>query len=372
MSSPYAKPLGPTRGRQQHVDPAARAKVEHGLPRLELGDRGRVPAADAGERCTIGQLAEIVVICSPPVRPVRSAHDRPNRPLGLPPRSIAHLAVHVLWSVLISSPFVSVLQRWAARQRFPLVGGWRTTHHEFSCGREAAEAVLVDPPQARCALAVDEEEARVPEDLQVVRHGRLTDVDGVDDLGHAHRALRRGQQVEDHDPGRVTQRLEPGCPCLGGVTINVHLSSTIVDECEQSNARRADRSVHGAPPRPPYPTTPPPILRLLLCVPPPPSLPLLPSSPPPSPLPPRPAAPTTDTARRDKSRRAGAHRPQGRRMAPFRRRPRRHRSRGSDVVDAAERHGRDPARLQLVVRADPKDRRVHSPPTEPSPGAVGK
>ncbi len=36
-------------GREQHVDAAAGAEVEHGLALVELGDRGRVAAAERGE-----------------------------------------------------------------------------------------------------------------------------------------------------------------------------------------------------------------------------------------------------------------------------------------------------------------------------------
>ena len=45
---------------QDHVDPAAGAEVEHRLALAELGDRGRVAAAEAGERCRLGELAPLL------------------------------------------------------------------------------------------------------------------------------------------------------------------------------------------------------------------------------------------------------------------------------------------------------------------------
>ena len=60
--------------------------------------------------------------------------------------------------------------------------------------------------------AFDVHEARLAEDLQVVRHGRLADVHRVDDLAGRHRPRLGGQQVEDQDPRRVTERLEPAGP----------------------------------------------------------------------------------------------------------------------------------------------------------------
>ena len=64
MSTPYAKPVGPDpAGRQQHVDAAARAEVEHPLPRRELRDRQRVAAAERrGDRLDgqAGDLGRVV------------------------------------------------------------------------------------------------------------------------------------------------------------------------------------------------------------------------------------------------------------------------------------------------------------------------
>ena len=48
-------------GREQHVDPAARSEVEDDLAGLELGDGGRVAAAQAGKDGRIGQARPIEV-----------------------------------------------------------------------------------------------------------------------------------------------------------------------------------------------------------------------------------------------------------------------------------------------------------------------
>ena len=44
-------------GREHHVDAAARAQVEHGLARLQFGQRGRVAAAQRGQQRRIGHFA---------------------------------------------------------------------------------------------------------------------------------------------------------------------------------------------------------------------------------------------------------------------------------------------------------------------------
>ena len=48
-------------GGEQHVDAAAGAEVEHGLALVQLGDRGRVAAAERGERRRVGQLVAVAV-----------------------------------------------------------------------------------------------------------------------------------------------------------------------------------------------------------------------------------------------------------------------------------------------------------------------
>ena len=45
---------------EDHVDAAARAEVEHRLALLRLGDRGRVAAAERGQRSRLGDLAALV------------------------------------------------------------------------------------------------------------------------------------------------------------------------------------------------------------------------------------------------------------------------------------------------------------------------
>ena len=47
-------------GRQQHVDAAAGAQVEHRLAGLELGQRGRVAAAERGEHGRGGEVGDLV------------------------------------------------------------------------------------------------------------------------------------------------------------------------------------------------------------------------------------------------------------------------------------------------------------------------
>ena len=47
-------------GREQDVDPAAGAEVEHGLALVQLGDRGRVAAAEAGQLGGLGQGVTVV------------------------------------------------------------------------------------------------------------------------------------------------------------------------------------------------------------------------------------------------------------------------------------------------------------------------
>ena len=47
-------------GREDHVDPAARAEVEHGLALVQLGDRGRVAAAERRQHRRIGELAALL------------------------------------------------------------------------------------------------------------------------------------------------------------------------------------------------------------------------------------------------------------------------------------------------------------------------
>ena len=46
---------------EDHVDAAARAEVEHDLALVQLGDRGRVAAAERGGRGRLGQLAALLV-----------------------------------------------------------------------------------------------------------------------------------------------------------------------------------------------------------------------------------------------------------------------------------------------------------------------
>ena len=64
-------------GGQQHVDAAARAEVEHGLAGVEVGDGGRVAAAEAGQRGRVGEVAEVVVVGDAPASTRRARSRRP-------------------------------------------------------------------------------------------------------------------------------------------------------------------------------------------------------------------------------------------------------------------------------------------------------
>ena len=52
---------GDAAGGQQHVDPAARTEVQHGLSRAQLGDGDGVAAAETGPQRTVGQFAGVAV-----------------------------------------------------------------------------------------------------------------------------------------------------------------------------------------------------------------------------------------------------------------------------------------------------------------------
>ncbi len=52
---------GDAAGRQQHVDAAARAQVQHRLAGVQRGDGDRVAAAQAGPQRAVGQVAGVVV-----------------------------------------------------------------------------------------------------------------------------------------------------------------------------------------------------------------------------------------------------------------------------------------------------------------------
>ena len=61
MSRPYATPgRADALRREDHVDPAARAEVEHRLALSQVGDSGRVAATERGERRGLGELAALL------------------------------------------------------------------------------------------------------------------------------------------------------------------------------------------------------------------------------------------------------------------------------------------------------------------------
>ena len=60
MSRPYALPGGPDApGREEHVDAAAGAQVQHRLALAKLGQRGRVAAAERGEHRLLRQRGRL-------------------------------------------------------------------------------------------------------------------------------------------------------------------------------------------------------------------------------------------------------------------------------------------------------------------------
>ena len=58
--------------RQQDVDPASGAEIEHDVTGVEVGDGDRVAAPEARQRGRLGQAAELVVVGEAPVRRVAS------------------------------------------------------------------------------------------------------------------------------------------------------------------------------------------------------------------------------------------------------------------------------------------------------------
>ena len=58
---------------QQHVEAAARAEVEHGVAFVELGDGGRVAAAEADPHRGVGQVVELAVVAGAERRAVGGA-----------------------------------------------------------------------------------------------------------------------------------------------------------------------------------------------------------------------------------------------------------------------------------------------------------
>ena len=85
ISSVMSRPIGPAgradaAGGEQHVDAAARAEVEHGLALVQLGDRGRVAAAERGQRRRVSGSSSRVA------RLVERRRRRPRSPSGRVPQ----------------------------------------------------------------------------------------------------------------------------------------------------------------------------------------------------------------------------------------------------------------------------------------------
>ena len=71
-------------GRQEHVDPAAGAEVQHDLARMEVGDGDRVAAAEADPHRRVREPVEVVVV---------AGTERPNtRPSQVSPASTRRAA----------------------------------------------------------------------------------------------------------------------------------------------------------------------------------------------------------------------------------------------------------------------------------------
>ena len=91
----------------------------------------------------------------------------------------------------------------------PLRCRWRAR----SCGQAVTVERVPDPLAPPVAL----DEARLAENLHVVRDGRLALAEGLDELAHAHLALGRGRQDAEHpESDRVRQCAESGGQ-LGGI-----------------------------------------------------------------------------------------------------------------------------------------------------------
>jgi hypothetical protein len=112
--------------------------------------------------------------------------------------------------------------RWASRS-------WRASHHDLGGGREHVEAALVDAEEAGVRPAFEVHEPNVGEELEVMGHRRLADVDGLDDLADGQGTRCGRELVKDQHASGVTQGPEPARPDLRRGTIDSHRSSTIVD-----------------------------------------------------------------------------------------------------------------------------------------------
>ena len=187
-------------GREDHVDAAARAEVEHGLALAQVGDRGRVAAAERREHRRVGQLAALLGVvqrlaelrrvalavgaagAAPAAAAVAPLGDRAGR-LGV-------AAPHLL------AQFIS---RRCHQQHTPFRS---TTAASFSTASGLQREV--GPLAALLAL----EQPGVDELLQVVRDGRLRQSERLDQVADADRLRAVGEHVHDPHPSRIAERLE--------------------------------------------------------------------------------------------------------------------------------------------------------------------
>ena len=184
----------------------------------------RVAAAEADPHGGGGQVVELVVVAGPERRAIGGADAAavagPAGGVGVP-------GEHRI--VLFAGHQHAPVRSADSNAVVPGDGEWEAAHDQLGGGGEAVKAAVVDPPPARVADPFHMDEAGLAEDLQMVRDGRLADVEGVDDLADVHRPRLGGQQVQDQDAGRVAERLEPARPRRGVVTRNLHRPLTIVD-----------------------------------------------------------------------------------------------------------------------------------------------
>ena len=182
---------------ENDVDPAAGAEVEHDLALAQVGDRGRVAAAEAGQGGRLRKLAALLGVVE------RRAEVRVGR------RAAA----------AASAAAASLRAPGHGQGRLRVLAGGRPSRTmsadvSISCllevekvgqrgGRPGVQRV-VGPLPALLAL----EQAGVRELLQVMADSRLRKPQRLDQLADADRLGRRRERVEDPHPRRVAERAE--------------------------------------------------------------------------------------------------------------------------------------------------------------------
>lgn len=77
-------------------------------------------------------------------------------------------------------------------------------HDELGSRWKTFQAAIVDAEVACGSLSLNEDEAGIRKQLQVVRNSRLAYVEPLHQLADHHRPARPRELVEDQDPGGVT------------------------------------------------------------------------------------------------------------------------------------------------------------------------